>query len=244
MNTNALIFDIETIADVTEENRATVTSMAKGRDQTPEEYATFCPPLARVVCIAWYDLAAGALGAVFDSTLPGSQANVGMVATSVDDGSQAGLALSYGGHSGEAELLRAFGAVVTQHFQRSNALLVTYSGRGFDLPVLIHRSVKHDVAEGRPLLIKAAKENRFNPRLHIDLLDTVTFYGASSRWPLAAYTVGYGHRSPKDDMDGSQVAAAIGAGRIIDVVRYCAGDVIATTHVYRRLAAAGLVPRE
>jgi hypothetical protein len=244
MNTNALIFDIETIADVTEDNRSAVAAMAKGRDLSPEEYATFCPPLARVVCIAWYDLAAATLGAVFDSTLPGGQANVAMVAMSVDDGSEIGLAVTCDGRTGEAELLRAFGTVVTQHFQKPNALLVTYSGRGFDLPVLIHRSVKHGVAEGRPLLIKAARENRFNPRLHIDLLDAVNFYGASSRWPLAAYAIGYGYRSPKDDMDGSQVGAAVSCGRIIDVVRYCAGDVVATTHVYRCLATAGLVPRE
>jgi predicted PolB exonuclease-like 3'-5' exonuclease len=119
--------------------------------------------------------------------------------------------------------------------------LVTYSGRGFDLPVLIHRSVKHGVTEGVALLHKAVREHRFNPQRHFDLLDSVTFYGASSRWPMAAYAIGYGHRSPKDDMDGSQVGLAIGNGRILDVVRYCAGDVVATAQIYQRLVKAGLV---
>lgn len=238
MSTNALVFDIETIADITETNRETIASFAKGREMTAEEYAAFCPPLARVVCVAWFDVSAGAFGAVYDGTLPGSAGSVEM---NVDDGSESGGTFMGTACDGESDLLRQFGGVVTRHFQQSKATLVTYSGRGFDLPVLIHRSIKHGVAEGRPLLNKAARENRFNPQRHFDLLDAVTFYGASSRWPMATYAIGYGHRSPKDDMDGSQVGAAVAAGRILDVVRYCAADVAATTHIYRNLADAGIL---
>jgi hypothetical protein len=239
MGTNALIFDIETIADLTDDNRATVTSLAEGREMRPEEYAAFCPPLARVVCIAWFNAAAGTLEALYDASLPGGAGSVDM---RVEDGRDAVLEVSCNGCAGEKALLSAFGAVVGRHFEKPSPSLVTYSGRGFDLPVLIHRSVKHDVTAGRTHLIKALRENRYNQRLHVDLLDTVTFFGASSRWPLAAYVVGYGHRSPKDDMDGSQVGTAVAEGRILEVVRYCAGDVIATTQIYRRVAAAGLVP--
>lgn len=238
MSTNPLIFDIETVADISDENRDTIASFAKGREITAEEYAAFCPPLARVVCVAWFDLSMQTFGAFYDMTLPGSGGTVEM---SVDDGSESGRRFTSTGCDGEPDLLRRFGALVTQHFQKSHASLVTYSGRGFDLPVLIHRSIKHGVAEGRPLLNKAARENRFNPQRHFDLLDTVTFFGASSRWPMATYAIGYGHRSPKDGMDGSQVGAAVSGGRILDVVRYCAADVVATTQIYQRLFDAGLI---
>jgi hypothetical protein len=87
---------------------------------------------------------------------------------------------------------------------------------------------------------QAAREHRFNPQ-NTSILDAVTFFGASSRWPMAAYAISYGHRSPKDDMDGSQVAPAVSNGRILDVVRYCAGDVVATTQIYQRLLRAGLL---
>jgi hypothetical protein len=73
-------------------------------------------------------------------------------------------------------------------------------------------------------------------------MDTATFIGASPRWPLAAYAVGHGWPSPKSEMSGAQVWPAIQDGRLLDVVRYCAGDVLATTHVYRQLAP--LVPNE
>jgi hypothetical protein len=237
-NPNPLIFDVETIADVTEDNRAAIASFAKGREMEPEEYATFCPPLARVVCIAWLDVTSNTLGALYDSCLPGS---VGTVSMNADDGSAVPLQFECTGCPGEPELLRAFGNLVSKHFQKPQALLVTYSGRNFDLPVLIHRSVKHGVSEGRSIFNKAVREHRFNPQKHVDLLDAVTFFGASSRWPMAAYAIGYGHRSPKDDMDGSQVGGAVAGGRILDVARYCAGDVIATAQIYRRLADAGLI---
>ena len=87
-------------------------------------------------------------------------------------------------------------------------------------------------------LVKAARENRYNPVTHVDLMDVVTFNGAAPRWPLAAYAIGYGFKSPKHDMDGSEVWPAVQAGRILDVVRYCAGDVVATAHIYRRLHEA------
>lgn len=238
MSAHPLIFDVETIADITDDNRAAIASFAKGRDQEPEEYAAFCPPLARVVCIAWLDASSGTLGAFYDSCLPGG---VGTVLMNVDDGSGVPRQFECTGCPGEPEVLRAFGTLVAQHFQKSQASLVTYSGRNFDLPVLLHRSVKHGVSEGRAVLNKAVREHRFNPQKHVDLLDSVTFFGASSRWPMAAYAIGYGHRSPKDDMDGSQVGSAVASGRILDVARYCAGDVIATAQIYRRLADAGLI---
>jgi len=88
--------------------------------------------------------------------------------------------------------------------------------------------------------MEAANESRYRPLLHIDLLDVVTFCGAAGRWPMAAYAIGYGWRSPKAEMDGTKVA--VRESWILDVVRHCAGDVLATTNVYLRLN--GLMPPE
>lgn len=230
MTQNVLVFDIETVADLTPENRDAVTWLAQGRDTTPEDYGSLCPPLARVVCIGWLDLNAQRLGALFDATV-----GAGAYPPSIDvptHGTETRPCVIEG-CGGEAEILRHFGRMVEQHLRQPKAQLVTYNGRGFDLPVLIHRSLKHRVTEGRELLIKAAMENRYRPLVHVDLLDTVTFCGAAGRFPLAAYALGYGWRSPKQDMHGAQVSPAVQQGRIIDVARYCAGDVLATAHVYQ-----------
>jgi hypothetical protein len=237
---NALVFDIETIADLTPDNRDAIAALAKERNVTPEEYGALCPPLARVVCIAWFDLAAQKLAAGFDATLCRDEPPRSVA---VDNGSGAARTVvdcDVQACTGEAQLLAEFGKVVERHLQQANSRLVTFNGRGFDLPVLVHRSIKHRVTQGRELLSTAATENRYRPLLHLDLMDVVTFSGASPRWPMAAYAIGYGFRSPKNDLSGSQVSAAVQAGRIVDVVRYCAGDVIATAHIYQRLEA---VPR-
>ena len=234
----ALVFDIETIADLTPANRDAVAALAKGREMTAEHYGGLCPPLARVVCIAWLDVATQHLGAFFDATLL-HDATVPCI--EVGDG--AALQCELQACDGEAAVLRAFGQRVVHHLAQTNAQLVTYNGRGFDLPVLVHRAVKHGITDGRDLFIKAARENRYNPQLHVDLMELVTFSGAAPRFPMAAYAIGYGFKSPKHEMDGSQVWPAVQAGRIIDVVRYCAGDVVATAHVYRCLQEISSAPK-
>jgi hypothetical protein len=239
MNRPPLIFDIETIGDITADSRGEIATLASGRELPPDAYAALCPPLARVVCVAWLDPTAQQLGAAFDATLcPGDTPG----ALTVDDGTGARPTSSCALHScdGEAALLSTFGRVVEHHLAQPNSQLVTYNGRGFDLPVLIHRSIKHGVVEGRALLAKAMAESRYRPQMHVDLMDVVTFSGASTRWPMSTYAIGYGCRSPKTDMDGAHVHTAVQAGRMLDVVRYCAGDVLATAYIYKQ--AACLLP--
>lgn len=228
-----LVFDIETIADLTPENRDAVTAMAAKREQLPEHYAGLCPPLARIACIAWLDMQSGTLGAVFDRSLHNGEVPATMSVFDGRPGDSSALELQVEPCNDEKHLLEVFGARLQQHLSQSNAYIVTFNGRGFDLPVLFHRSVRHGVRKGRDVVVRAANENRFKPQLHLDLSDVVTFTGAASRFPLAAYALGYGFRSPKDEMDGSQVGAAVAQGRILDVVRYCASDVVATAHVFR-----------
>ncbi len=233
MNSHPLIFDIETIGDISAESRDEIAALAARRDFTPEAYAALCPPLARVVCVACFDPVAQQLSAVFDATLcPGN------VPVTLDVGDRTGTRCPFSCAlhrcDGEAALLRTFGLMVEHHLAQPNGQLVTYNGRGFDLPVLIHRSIKHGVAESRTLLVKAMAENRYRPQIHIDLMDVVTFGGASSRWPMSTYAIGYGGKSPKTEMGGAHVSAAVHGGRIIDVVRYCAGDVMATAYIYDR----------
>lgn len=236
MSSHALVFDIETIADLTADNREAIAAMAERRKVTPEDFGALCPPLARIVCIAWYDTETDTMGTLFDSSL-----HVGEVPATIEvpDGRRQPASLlqacAVEACQNEQQLLQQFGTRIERYLQGPEAQLVTFNGRGFDLPVLVHRSIKHGISAGRGLLIRAANENRYNPRTHIDLMDSVTFMGATQRWPLAAYAIGYGFRSPKQDMDGAQVGAAVAAGRILDVARYCAGDVLATVHVYRAI---------
>ena len=175
---HALVFDIETIADLTPDNRDAISALAEARQMSAEAYGGLCPPVARVVCIASFDVAAQRLGALVDRTLLAGDAPDTL---QIDDGStdqSAFVPCAVEACDGEAQLLRRFGRMVEQHFEQANSQLVTYNGRGFDLPVLLHRSIKHRVREGCELLNRAATENRYRPLVHLDLMDVVTFGGA------------------------------------------------------------------
>ncbi len=231
---STLIFDIETIARISPENLEAVTKLATSREWDVDRYAALCPPLARVACIAALDQATRNLVVYADASLAPHPLPTS-VSVDIGDNSDRTLDVDIVGCADEAELLTTFGRRLDTLVRNPSARIVTYSGRGFDLPVLLHRSIALGVKAGRQSVERLLQENRFRPQQHIDLLETVTAFGATGRWPLAAYAIGYGYRSPKGEMDGSLVTEAVQAGRLVDVARYCAGDVLATTHVLEKI---------
>lgn len=226
MSRQALVFDIETIGDITDRNRDAVASFAQRADRTPEHFAALCPPLARVVCIAAYDLADDSLFCLFDGSLGGQDAplELGIPETGRPEAHPCRMERA----QDEADLLRRFATRLDRHFETPGAVLVSFNGAGFDLPVLVHRSVHHGIQSLRERLTPDT------PARHIDLMEEFTFRGATRRQSLALYAMALGFDSPKQQMDGAGVGPAVSQGRISDVAAYCAADVIATTELYRR----------
>lgn len=129
----------------------------------------------------------------------------------------------------EAELLADFwdGA-------RSYDAFVTFNGRCFDMPFLLHRSLVHHVTPTRNLLYRRYLSQQRTP-YHIDLQDELTFYGAMQRRPtLHLFCRAYGIESPKQEVAGDDVAALFAAGQVMDIAKYNAADVIATDALYER----------
>lgn len=215
------MFDIETIGDVTDQNRQSVKSLIHEPDKTPEDYAALCPPLARVVCIGWVEVTSGRRGVLYDATLEPKGAPPLLENEAL-----------WEAMDGEEKLLRRFARLVEDVDNRGGRL-ITFNGRGYDLPVLVHRAVHHGIVEGTALLRRGVTENRFASNWHLDLMEAFTFHGATRRFPLAAYAVGYGLPSPKQDLSGAEVGRAVAEGRIREVGKYCLGDVATTEQLYR-----------
>jgi 3'-5' exonuclease len=136
----------------------------------------------------------------------------------------------------EPELIRRFYDLIDKHTPQ----LVSWNGGGFDLPVLNYRALMHGVT--------AAKfwdwgdddrDFKFNSYLgryhtrHLDLMDVLAMYQprASAGLDVIARSCGF---PGKLGMDGSEVNAAINAGRLDEVRRYCETDVLNTYLVYQR----------
>lgn len=119
----------------------------------------------------------------------------------------------------EKEILEKFWTVIKGYDQ-----FITFNGRSFDCPFILVRSAVHRIRPRRDLM-----PNRYNDT-HIDLLEQLTFYGASRRrFSLDMWCRTFGIKSPKEGgITGDEVKELFKAGRHLDIARYCMGDLRAT----------------
>jgi DNA polymerase elongation subunit (family B) len=108
---------------------------------------------------------------------------------------------------------------------------VTFNGRCFDGPFLMLRSA----ILGIPV-VKNLVGYRYAVRPHLDLLDVVSFFGASRKWNLDFTCKAFGVESPKEQgMDGYSVGPYYRAGRLREIAQYCRRDVEATARLYQKI---------
>ena len=128
----------------------------------------------------------------------------------------------------EPEMLAEFWEGATEY-----DTFVTFNGRAFDVPFLLHRSVVHRIKPSRELMKYRYLSQQSVP-FHIDLQDELTWYGAMSRRPsLHLFCRAYGIASPKrDGVSGHDVATLFANKQFFDIARYNAADVVATKELY------------
>lgn len=131
----------------------------------------------------------------------------------------------------EVELLTAFWDVA-RHYEE----VVTFNGRGFDIPFLYLRSAALNV----PISRKHWLGYRFATEPHCDLAEQFTFYnvsgreGAARRFNLDFYCKVFGIDSPKaHGVTGMDVTTLMHEGRHLEIAEYCLRDVRATVELYR-----------
>jgi 3'-5' exonuclease len=131
----------------------------------------------------------------------------------------------------ESELLTAFWDVA-KHYE----CVITFNGRGFDVPFVYLRSALLNV----PISRKDWLGYRFQTEPHCDLAEQLTFYGVSGRegaarrFNLDFYCKAFGIDSPKSHgVTGSDVGQLLASGRYREIAEYCLRDVHATVRLYQ-----------
>ena len=122
----------------------------------------------------------------------------------------------------EAELLRSFWALASKA-----ETVVTFNGKGFDIPFLVGRSLIHDIPARCDLL-----SQRYSLKPHLDLMDLLR-QGDKAPGNLEVICWALGIPSPKGDLDGSKVAPAYARGEILKIAEYNRHDVRATGQVFQ-----------
>jgi DNA polymerase elongation subunit (family B) len=131
----------------------------------------------------------------------------------------------------EVELLTAFWDVA-KHYDS----VVTFNGRGFDVPFIYLRSAI--------LNVSISKKNwlgyRYATEPHCDLAEQLTFYGVSGRegaarrFNLDFYCKAFGIESPKSHgVTGRDVGVLLAEGKFREIAEYCLRDVRATVELHR-----------
>lgn len=112
--------------------------------------------------------------------------------------------------------------------------VVGHNVTGFDLRFLTQRFIVNGIRP--PAIISRAAQAK--PWEDTKVFDTMVQWSGSAAKPggsLEKLCMALSIESPKGDIDGSKVAAAVAAGRIDDVAAYCARDVEAVRKVWRRM---------
>jgi predicted PolB exonuclease-like 3'-5' exonuclease len=134
----------------------------------------------------------------------------------------------------EAQLVQAWFDLVAHHRPR----LVGWNSGGFDLPVLVYRAMVHRVVAadfyqvGEPY---HSYRRRFDEDSHVDLMDVLSFYGASTRLKLDEMAAVLGVPG-KLGIDGKNVDELYQAGEVSTIRSYCETDVLTTALIYGRYA--------
>jgi predicted PolB exonuclease-like 3'-5' exonuclease len=110
----------------------------------------------------------------------------------------------------------------------AGASLVTFHGKGFDLPVLELRSLKHAVAIPGQLPAR-----RGGVAEHLDLKELLSANGSAVAAPLDLYAKLVGLPG-KEDVAGEDVQSLYSAGALDRIAAYCMTDVVQTWLLYLR----------
>jgi len=131
----------------------------------------------------------------------------------------------------EVELLTAFWDVA-KHYDS----IVTFNGRGFDVPFIYLRSAILNV----PISKKNWLGYRYATEPHCDLAEQLTFYsvsgreGAARRFNLDFYCKAFSIESPKSHgVTGMDVSTLMAEGKFREIAEYCLRDVRATVELYK-----------
>lgn len=233
-----LVFDIETSAVGLEnfdevqqeylfreaERQPTDEDKARKRAEISQMFSLW-PFTAQVVCIAMINADSGKGQVLFQSD------DFDEESLEEEEGGGETAAVEFAPQMDEVELLTAFWDVAKRYDS-----IVTFNGRGFDVPFLYLRSALLNV----PITRKDWLGYRYQTEPHCDLAEQFTFYnvsgkeGAARKFNLDFYCKAFGIPSPKaQGVTGMDVSSLLAEGRHREIAEYCLRDVVATVDLYR-----------
>ena len=132
----------------------------------------------------------------------------------------------------EKELLVAFSKLLQSHFSKPEHVLCAHNGKEFDFPYISRRMIVQGLELPEKLNLFGKKPWEVS---HLDTLDLWKFGDYKHYTSLNLLTHILGIPSPKNDIDGSQVAEVYYKEKdLMRIVKYCERDVVAIAQIMLR----------
>lgn len=230
MNKKRLVFDIEFVGEDWDDlDKTTQDDLAKrlpDKKTEPEKYKkeleelknglAFSPLTGKVIAIGVYDIDAEK-GAVYYQDPSGKEKD-----QEIDNIKYVPMT--------EPEMLVKFWALVetTDEF-------ISFFGRRSDVPYLNIRSAIHGIRPTKDLVSNRYNSSSQRGAIHWDLADILSYYGSAMyKGSLHRWCRAFNIPTPKTTMGGADVGPAFKAGKGLEIAKYNAQDLHATTALFHK----------
>jgi uncharacterized protein YprB with RNaseH-like and TPR domain len=142
-------------------------------------------------------------------------------------------------NTSEKELLMEFATLLNTHYNKKTHLLCAHNGKEFDFPFLCRRMLINEVKLPKILNIAGKKPWEIN---HIDTMELWKFGDYKNYTSLNLLATIFNIPTPKDDIDGSDVARVYWEENDIKrIVNYCQKDVITVAQLLLKMKGLPLI---
>lgn len=132
----------------------------------------------------------------------------------------------------EHQILTDFKVLLETHFTKKSHVLCAHNGKEFDFPFITRRMIIHQIELPHKLNLFGKKPWEVP---HLDTLEMWKFGDYKQYTSLKLLTAILGISSPKDDIDGSEVANVYYKEKNLQrIVSYCEKDTIAVAQILLR----------
>ncbi|WP_438977810.1 3'-5' exonuclease [Polaribacter sp.] len=133
----------------------------------------------------------------------------------------------------EHKILSEFKELLESHFSKNQHVLCAHNGKEFDFPFIARRMIIHQIVLPKKLNLFGKKPWEVP---HLDTLELWKFGDYKHYTSLKLLTHVLGVPSPKDDIDGSEVAKVYYQENNIErIVTYCEKDTIAVAQILLKM---------
>jgi len=142
----------------------------------------------------------------------------------------------------EKELLKEFADMLSKHFNSAEHILCGHNGKEFDFPYIARRMLVNDIRLPKILDTAGKKPWEVN---HLDTMQMWKFGDFKNFTSLKLLAFIFKLPTPKDDIDGSQVAGVYWKEKNLQrIVTYCEKDVVTLVQVFLKLTGRPILRPE